>query len=82
MKEFQNLHTHTSYCDGADSPEEIVLTAIDKGFTSIGFSGHSYVDYSPFFQKKGDHTEEYKKNIAELKEKYVLTEQGFSPVAL
>ena len=70
MKEFQNLHTHTSYCDGADSPEEIVLTAIDKGFTSIGFSGHSYVDFSPFFQKKGDHTEEYKKNVSELKEKY------------
>ncbi len=70
MVELQNLHTHTSYCDGADTPEEIILTAIDKGFTSIGFSGHAYMHYSPYFIKKGDHTEEYKRVVRELKEKY------------
>lgn len=70
MKELQNLHTHSSYCDGANTPEEVIHTAIDKGFTSIGFSGHAYMSYSPFFQKKGDHTEAYKKNISELKIKY------------
>ncbi len=35
-----NYHTHTTYCDGKNTPEEIVLCAIEKGFTSIGFSGH------------------------------------------
>lgn len=70
MKELQNLHTHTSYCDGANTPEEIILTAIDKGFTSVGFAGHAYMHYSPFFQKHGDRTEEYKKNVSMLKEKY------------
>ncbi len=70
MIELQNLHTHSSYCDGANTPEEIILTAIEKGFTSIGFSGHAYMHYSPFFQKKGDHTEEYKKNVSMLKQKY------------
>ena len=70
MKELQNLHTHTCYCDGADTPEEIVLDAIERGFTAIGFSGHSYTAYSPFFLKKGDHTEEYKKNVSALKVKY------------
>ena len=36
----QNLHTHTLYCDGKDSVEEMVRAAIDKGFTTLGFSGH------------------------------------------
>ena len=25
---FSNYHTHTTYCDGADTPEELVLEAI------------------------------------------------------
>ncbi|MBQ7399482.1 MAG: histidinol-phosphatase [Clostridia bacterium] len=70
MKHLQNLHTHTSYCDGADTPEEIVLAAIDKGFESIGFSGHSYMSCSRMFLEKGDKTEEYKENVKSLKEKY------------
>ena len=45
----QNLHTHSSYCDGKDSPEELVLYAINAGFPSIGFSGHiSPKDYTVF----------------------------------
>lgn len=66
----QNLHTHTCYCDGADTPEEIIIAAMDKGFESIGFSGHSYMKYSPLFAKNGDKTEAYKKNVSDLKEKY------------
>lgn len=31
MMKLQNLHTHTKYCDGKDTPEEIILTAIEKG---------------------------------------------------
>ena len=37
----QNLHTHTTYTDGRDTPEEMIQTAIDKGFDAIGFSEHS-----------------------------------------
>lgn len=70
MENLQNLHTHTCYCDGADAPEEIVITAMNKGHMSIGFSGHSYMDYSPMFKEKGDKTEAYKKDILALKEKY------------
>ncbi len=36
-----NLHTHSSFCDGADSPEEIVRAAIEKGCATIGFSSHA-----------------------------------------
>lgn len=36
----QNLHTHTSFCDGKNSPEEMVLSAISLGMDALGFSGH------------------------------------------
>ncbi len=66
----QNLHTHTCYCDGIDTPSEIIITALEKNFTSIGFSGHSYMKYSPMFVKQGDKTEAYKKDVLVLKERY------------
>ncbi len=40
---FSNYHTHTTYCDGADSPEELVQEAIRLGCPEIGFSGHSHI---------------------------------------
>lgn len=36
MKYKQNLHIHTTYVDGKDSPEEMVVEAIQKGFDIIG----------------------------------------------
>ena len=38
----QNLHTHCRFCDGKDTIEDLVRTAIDKGFDSLGFSSHGY----------------------------------------
>ena len=66
----QNLHTHTNFCDGLDTPEELVLSAIEKGFSSIGFSGHSFTTYSKAFEKIGDNTRKYRKSVSDLKEKY------------
>ena len=40
---FSNYHTHTTYCDGRDTPEELVLEAIRLGCPEIGFSGHSHL---------------------------------------
>ena len=40
-----NLHTHTKYCDGTDSPEELVCEAVKRGFSALGFSGHEYSVY-------------------------------------
>ena len=70
MDNKQNLHTHSSFCDGVDTPEEMVLEAIERGFDSMGFSGHSYMSFSPVFREKGDRTEEYKKEVTRLREKY------------
>lgn len=37
----QNLHTHTTWCDGKNSVEEMTVAAIEKGFDVLGFSSHA-----------------------------------------
>lgn len=63
-----NLHTHTTFCDGKNTPEEIVLYAIDRGFDSIGFSGHVYTPLDLRYCMKD--TEGYIKAVSELRERY------------
>ena len=36
-----NYHTHTVWCDGKNTVEEMILSAVEKGFGVIGFSSHS-----------------------------------------
>ena len=67
----QNLHIHTSFSDGKDTPEEMVLRAIECGFDSIGFSEHSYLPYSKLpNQLTDDKFKQYKVEIKDLKGKY------------
>ena len=40
-----NLHSHTIFCDGKNTPEEMANAAIKKGFDSFGISGHGYTDF-------------------------------------
>lgn len=63
-----NFHTHTTFCDGKNSAEEIVLYAIDKGFDCIGFSGHGYTPFDLTYCMKD--IDGYIKEIKRLKEKY------------
>lgn len=42
MMHFSNLHTHTTFSDGKNTPEEVVRAAIIKQMCAIGFSDHSY----------------------------------------
>ena len=67
----QNLHIHTTYADGKDTPEEIVLKAVEKGFDSIGFSEHTYNAYSIYPNQMAiEEMTDYQKEIHRLKEKY------------
>jgi len=69
LKYLQNLHTHTIYDDGKDTPEALVLTAIEKGFSSLGFSGHAH--YPPYADSMSrENTLLYRKEIQRLKEVY------------
>lgn len=65
-----DFHVHTFYCDGKDSPEDVVIEAISRGMKKLGFSGHSYTwfDEEPCMSREG--TEEYKREIQRLKRKY------------
>ena len=63
-----NLHTHTLFCDGKSSAEEVVLSAIKKGFSSIGFSGHGYTNFDLTYCMKD--MDAYIKKILRLKKKY------------
>lgn len=81
-----NLHTHTSFCDGKNTPEEIVLRAISDGFSSIGFSGHGFTEFDISYCMKD--TDGYISEINRLKEKYKekiqiylgIEEDAFAPV--
>ena len=35
-----NFHTHTTFCDGTDTAEDVVKKAIELGMTNLGFSSH------------------------------------------
>ena len=36
-----NYHTHSIWCDGQNTPEEMIQSAIGRGFGVLGFSSHS-----------------------------------------
>lgn len=65
-----NLHTHTVYCDGKNTPEEIVRKAVELGFDYIGFSGHSYTEFDTTWCMSCENTERYYNEISYLKKKY------------
>ena len=66
----QCLHTHSVLCDGKDTLEEMVLSAIEKGFDSIGFSGHSYMDIYAEFSMDEEKVACYKAEIKRLQKVY------------
>ena len=65
-----DLHVHSTFSDGADEPETIVLKAIELGFSRIGISDHSYVKGAEEWCMKADALPAYKAEISRLKEKY------------
>ena len=70
MTGFQNLHTHTTYSDGALSPECMIKAALKSGLTSIGFSDHSHVPFDLHYSMGVSEAQNYIDEINSLKEKY------------
>lgn len=66
----QNLHTHGIFCDGKNEYEETINRAVELGFNSIGFSGHSHTSFDTSYCMTPEKTLQYKKRISDLKEKY------------
>lgn len=66
-----NLHTHSNFCDGAGNPVDYVVTAIEKGFQTLGFSSHAPVPFTNNFAiKSEDKLREYCETIRDLQEEY------------
>lgn len=65
-----NYHTHTTFCHGNDTPEELVLKAIELGCPEIGFSCHAFTSFDDSYCMTREGTEQYKACIRELKTKY------------
>ena len=69
----QNLHTHTVFGDGKNTPEEMVRGAIASGCSSLGFSEHS--PFLPSNQPDGwsmrpENAAEYRSQVLALREGY------------
>lgn len=75
----QNLHTHTTFCDGHNTPEEMVLGAIACGCQSLGFSGHAPLLYdSEGWTTAMEDVSAYHQEILRLREQY----KGSFPIYL
>ncbi|MBE6541480.1 MAG: histidinol-phosphatase HisJ family protein [Ruminococcaceae bacterium] len=65
-----NFHTHTVFSDGHDSVREMIECAISCGFTSLGFSDHSYTYYQRSFCLPANFGEIYIDRVRSEAEKY------------
>ena len=62
-----NFHTHTTFCDGKNTAEEMVQAAIALGFHQLGFSGHMdpdiHMDIDAYFAELGRLREKYREQL-------------------
>lgn len=65
-----DLHMHTTYCDGKNTAEEMILSAIDKGLMTVGLSGHSFTWFDTSYCMSKEGTEQYISEVGSLAEKY------------
>lgn len=64
-----NAHCHTTFCDGKNTPEEMIQAALERDFVSLGFSIHGWTPYEPTpvnMEKEA----EYRAELRRLREKY------------
>ena len=65
-----DAHTHTDFCDGLNTAEEMVQAALERELCALGFSGHSYTAFDESYCMSRTATIAYRDEIARLKVKY------------
>lgn len=65
-----NFHTHTTFCDGKNSAEEMVLSAIKKGFSALGLSSHSLLPFARSWHIAPRDFDLYEDTVKKLQKKY------------
>ncbi len=69
MNMTSNVHTHTTWCDGMNTPREMADAAIACGFTDLGFSSHAPAPFDPDYPGMQDDAA-YRADIAACKLEY------------
>ncbi|MCM1021138.1 MAG: histidinol-phosphatase [Muribaculum sp.] len=65
-----NFHSHTQFCDGRASMEQIVTAAIEEGFEHWGFSPHSPIPFSSSCNMTTESVTSYLNEIERLRQKF------------
>ena len=65
-----DLHMHTCFCDGKDTPEDMVLSAISKGLSAVGIAHHSAVSFDREYSISEEDVPKFRAEVLRLKEKY------------
>lgn len=65
-----SMHVHSHYSDGIHSPEDMILAAIGRGFTSIGLAEHAYAPHDLDVCVPKDKMQAYRTEVLRLAEKY------------
>ncbi len=67
---YSDYHLHTNFCDGKNTPEEMVISAIEKGMAEIGLCHHGYTDFDLRYCIKKEREAEFIATARSLAEKY------------
>ena len=65
-----NYHSHSTFCDGKNTLEEMALSAIERGMQYFGFSAHSPVPFKNDFGLPTSEIDNYLNETKRLKKKY------------
>lgn len=67
---FVDLHTHTSFCDGQNTPREMVESAINLGVDTLGILTHSCVTFDPEASVDKEREQEFVEEVRNLAKEY------------
>ena len=65
-----NLHSHTQFCDGRATMEQMTVAAIDAGFVHWGFSPHSPINIESSCNMSADDVPAYLAEVKRLRQHY------------
>lgn len=68
--QYANIHTHTTFSDGKNTPEEMIRKAVELGFSAIGISDHSETAFDSAYCMASSAYAEYRRTVCALKEAY------------
>ncbi len=65
-----DLHTHTSFCDGQDTPEEMVEEAVRRGMETVGLCVHTHTPMDESYCASPEGIRSFLREVGRLKERY------------